>query len=177
MRTIVNFARAGFLLFSFSVLLFSCSGNRPVDDGIYFQDFDNLRLWDRNILISDEKAHSGKYSIFTDSLNEFSQTFEMTYNDAMAKGFKKISAKGWCLKGTSDTKAVFVLSIDGPDKNIAYASVDLGTFLKSPDSWEEASAKLIMPTKVPSESKIKVYLWSPNRQKAFMDDVEIKFSK
>ena len=66
------------VIFLSSLLLIACSDvNKTADDGIYFQDFDNLKMWTHDPQVTGSKAHSGYYSTFTDSTHEYSQTFEM----------------------------------------------------------------------------------------------------
>jgi hypothetical protein len=158
--------------------LISCSGNQKTsDDGYYFQDFDNLKMWDNNARVTNEEAHSGHFSVFTDSLNEFSQTFEINYDDVIKKGYKKIAVSAWSMKKTYDAYGTLVISIESPEKKIAYASFELIKVLKKPSAWYPVSIDLNLPQQSPPNTKIKVYLWSPKKEKIYMDDTRIVFTK
>jgi hypothetical protein len=44
-------------------------------------------------------------------------------------------------------------------------------------AWGQYTTYLKFPALVPPDCKIKVYLWSSQKQKAWMDDVTIEFDK
>jgi hypothetical protein len=159
-------------------ILFSCSKMKTTDDGFYFQDFDNLKMWERNPRVTNAVvAHSGKYCGYTDSEFEFSQTFEMDYEYAKSFGYKSMSVTAWCMKPAMDTKASLVVAIGTYDQNIHYVSKDLGLDLTKIDTWEKISFEVEFPNDNLANSTIKIYLYTPNKQKAYMDDVEIEFKK
>ena len=147
-------------------------------DGIYFQDFDNLYWWSNDQWnLTSEKAHSGDFSARTDSLNEFSQTFAMDYDYALAKKCSAIQVSAWICVTNMNAKAGLVVSVESAKGAAAYESVDIKNFITAPNQWDEVAATLKLPEKAPEGSKIKVYLWSPSKTKIFLDDVTIKLVK
>jgi hypothetical protein len=148
------------------------------DRHAYSQDFDNLKMWTRGAAVTDEQAHSGKYSAYTDENREFSQTFEMSFDYARSKGYSGASVSAWCMMADFDCKAALVASIESPEGNHpVYLATPLTDFLKMPMAWGRYKTFLKFPAVVPPECKIKVYLSSPQRQKAWMDDVIIQFHR
>ena len=157
----------------------SCGGsNQTADDGVYFQDFDNVRFWARDEWnITNEKAHSGDFSARTDSVAEYSQTFQMEYSYAKSKGYKAIQVTAWLFVTDMNAKAGLVASVESSGGSAAYESADIKNFITAPNQWEKISVFLKLPENAPDGSNIKVYLWSPNRTKIFMDDVTVKLAK
>jgi hypothetical protein len=166
------------VLVCLSILASCTSPDVGVNSHVYPQNFDNLKMWTRDAAVTDEQAHSGKYAAFTDENREFSQTFEMNFDYAIAKGYSGASISVWCMMSDFDCKAAFVTSIESPDGNHpVYLSPPLTDFLKKPMSWGQYRTYLKFPALVPPGCKIKVYLWSSKKQKAWMDDVTIEFEK
>ena len=161
------------------ILITACGGkNLTAEDGVYFQDFDNLRCWARDQWnITGEMAHSGDFSARTDSSTEFSQTFQMEFSYAKAKGYKSVEVTGWIYLYNMNAKASLVCSVENASGNLAYESADVKNFITAPNQWEKISVLLKLPENAPHGSDLKVYLWSPNKSKIFLDDVTIKFSR
>jgi hypothetical protein len=152
--------------------------NLTVDNGVYFQDFDNLEMWARDQWnLTNEIAHSGNYSARTDSNAEYSQTFELDYAVAKAKGFKSMQVTAWLYADKIDPKAGLVTSVETGSGAVAYASSDIKNYIAAPKQWEKISCSLNLPDSASDDSKIKVYLCSPGKAKIFMDDVTVKFLK
>jgi hypothetical protein len=161
-----------------TALLFSaCRNNKTAGDGYYFQDFDNLKMWERNPRVTDAVAHSGHYSAYTNSEYDFSQTFEMDYDYAKSLGYKGMIINAWCMKTVSEIKTGFVAAIGTPEQNSHYVSTDLGTALTEVNTWQKVTNKVEFPNTTLEKSTIKIYLFSPNREKSYVDDVEIEFTK
>lgn len=157
--------------------LTSCMGNKTVDDGSYFENFDNLKQWSADAKVTSEMAHSGSYAAYTDSFNEFSQTFEMEYSFAKSKKYRVIMVSAWCYKTVDNPKAGLVVSLENAEIKSSYASSDLSRSVSEPNQWEQISIVFDLPEQAPDNSKIKIYIWCPGKNKVFMDDVLIEFGK
>jgi hypothetical protein len=159
-------------------LISSCKNkSKSVRDGYYFQDFDNLKMWDASAIVTKTQAHSGFYSTYTDSLHEYSQTFEMDYGDAKSKGYNTLTVEGWCMNTLDNTNANLVVTIGPADKNVVYNSISLAEVLPKSNTWNKVAINVGFPGDVPENSKIKIYLYAPSRQLAYLDDVEVQFAK
>jgi len=160
----------------YGLILFGCnSSTKTAENGYYFQDFDNLRMWSHDEQLSNSTAHSGSYSTYTDSMHEYSQTFEMDLDYAKTKGYKSVTVTAWCLMDSPSTNAGLVTSIDGEKGSVFYESVDLKSFLSGTNTWGKINKHFKLPDTATPGNKIKIYLWSPQKQRAYLDDVEIKF--
>jgi hypothetical protein len=179
MQYMTPYSGKTFYLYLLLLLVFgSCSENKKtVDDGYYFENFDNLKMWAPSGRVTSEQAHSGTYSTYTDSIFEYGETFSMDFSLAKAKGYKSMNVSAWCYKKTNDTKANFITSIESPDKMTLHVSADLSIALKTANTWGQVSSSVTLPDNAPPGSKIKVYLHAPNRQKVYLDDVEVQFHK
>lgn len=174
MKTHFNILITGF----FALCLSSCSNKfKSADEGYYSQDFDNLKMWTRDQLLTNEHAHSGNYSAYTDSTHEFSQTFEMDFNYAKSKGYTNLRFAAWCYVASADPKAGLIASVESPEKSLAYGGIDLTTAISEVLKWQKVSGYLKFPETAPEGTKIKIYLWSPKKQKVFVDDIELQFGK
>lgn len=161
------------------LIISACGGkNQTADDGVYFQDFDNLHFWGHDEWnLTNEMAHSGDFSAKTDSNAEYSQTFEMDFKYAQSKGYKAMKVNAWIYVDNMNSKAGLVSSVESASGGAAYESADIKNFITAPKQWEKINVFLKFPEHAPDGSKIKVYLWSPNKSKIFLDDVTIKFEK
>ena len=161
----------------FLCLSWSCSRNKNLKEGYYFEDFDNLHFWNHEARVTREHAHSGDYAAFTDSSHEFSQTFEMGYHYARSKGFKSVTVNAWCHKSSSNAKGGLVTSVESAEKKSEFILADISQLVKKADHWEKVSTDFTLPDWAPEDARIKVYLWSPEKNKLFVDDIEIEFKK
>lgn len=160
------------------ILSLSCNiGTRNIDTGYYLQNFDDLFYWNHSALVSSERAHSGSYSTYVDSSVQFSQTFEMNLGYARYHNYKKFRVKAWCFKETDDTQAGLTATVSHGEVTYATNSSDLAIALKKSGSWGDCTFSLELPAEAPNDAIIRIYLWTSNRTKAYMDDVEIIFKK
>lgn len=156
-------------------LLLSCNIEpKSVVDGIFFQDFDNLRGWAMDFNYSSEFAHSGLYSSATDSIHRYTLTFTKHCNEARIAGYTKMEASAWIFKPTNKVQASFMASIAGENKELVHKSVDLND-IPHENSWTQVRIKLDLPIKEPTAGLIKVYAWAPKGDTIYMDDVLIRF--
>lgn len=165
-----------FFFFIFMISLFSCN-SKTVDQGFYHENFDNMKWWTSNSQTTSEQAHSGSFSSFTDSTNEYSETFEMDLAFAKKKKYRKAQITAWCFKPVQQTKVTLVASVEAPDSRLTVQSLELGSALEVSNTWINLILFLYLPDEAPAGTKIKVYLHSPEGEKAFIDDVEIRFMK
>lgn len=154
----------------------SCK-KKTANDGYYCQNFDDLKMWTKDCPhITDAYAHSGRYSTFTNYENEYSQTFEMPYEFAKSKGYKKLKVSAWGYIENTTSKASLVASVESSEKSFAREGIMFTEYLRGPNRWGKIVVRLNLPTDASKDSKIKVYCWSPDKQNAFLDDVEIEFN-
>lgn len=166
---------AGVILAVF--FLTSCSNEKTVDNGYYFENFDNLKYWGYGEKISNETAHSKPYAAYTDSQNEFSLTFKMEGAVVKSKGYKHVNISAWCYKLTGNSTAGLIVSVEGAEKKFVRQTFDLATQLEKTNTWEFISTVVDLPDENSGDYSIAVYLWSPQKEKAFLDDVTLEFIK
>jgi len=175
-RKIIAVIRVLIVVIGFSFFA-SCVMNRSVDDGYYFQDFDNLKMWDSTAQVTDAQSHSGKYCTYTDETHPLSQAFEMNAGDAVAKGYKSIQVTAWCVKVTKECKVRLIVEIANEGRELVSQSADFSKALEIPGAWINLVMFLKIPGQLPPGSKLKIYCRSDEKEKSFMDDVRVEFRK
>jgi hypothetical protein len=164
------------LVGSFNILITSCAWNKSVDDGYYFEDFDNLKMWDNSSQVTNECSHSGKYCTYTDDAHPFSQIFEMDLSPETKK-YKSIQVTAWCRKTNKDSKVKLVASFESHGQTLQQQALNFADALELENTWINLVLFLKFPEQIPDGSKVKVYAFSPEKEKAFVDDVRIEFRK
>ena len=155
----------------------SCNSRKTVDQGLYYENFDNLRYWSHDVSVTSEKAHSGKWAAFTDSSHEFSQKFAMEYPYIILKGYQSVTVSAWVYKTGAGDEGKLVASLESHGTKHAYIESDLSTSVKDAGKWEQVSCYLKIPDNAPGIDNLEVYLWSPQRHKIFLDDLSINLHK
>jgi hypothetical protein len=177
MRNKIILAAQLILFVSVGLCMIGCSKNKNSDDGYYYQDFDNLKMWDTTCQVTNELFHSGEFSTYTDSIHEFSQVFEMNITPTVIKKYGSVQVSAWCLKLSRDSKVKLIAAIESHGKAIVLESLDYSHALEVHHTWINLVLFLKFPETIPDGSKLKVYCWSPEKEKAFMDDVKIELRK
>lgn len=161
----------------FVLATISCTTQKNVDDGVFYEDFDNLRMWCSEATLTAERSHSGKFCAYTDADHHYSLTFNMDLQTAKSYGYKSVNISAWCFKETDEAAVGLVTSIESPEKSIVYTGADLAGALKIANSWGKLNTFIELPDKFPDGTKLKVYLNSPKGERAFIDDVQLEFHK
>lgn len=171
--------RQGCKIFFYCLFIFSfCSCQRKSSDhGYFYQDFDNLKCWAPNSKVTREFSHSGSFSSYTDSVNEFSETFVMDLDYARGKKYRRAQITAWCFKPVANTNANLVASVENKDGQITYSSCAFATDLEVPNTWINLVLFLDLPKNAREGTQIKIFLHSAEKEKAFIDDVVIQFIK
>jgi hypothetical protein len=160
----------------FSSAFVSCD-NKTASDDYYFQDFDNLKAWNQGSQVTNEFCHSGKYCTYTDTIHRVSQVFEMEIDKEMAKKYKRIQISAWCRKIIANSKVKLIASIETENSGLTNVSEEFADRLELPNFWINLVFFLKFPDQLPDKSRIKIFCFSPDGEKSFMDDVSVEFLK
>jgi len=71
--------------------------------------------------------------------------------------------------------ARIVCSIEGTRKPVFMTSYDLKNSIKNSDAWEKVSTTIKLPDKRGENTELRVYIWNPNPDPVYIDNVEICF--
>ena len=165
------------LLVTVITILVSCKGNRTPQNGYYFQDFENVPQWfSETPQLTNEIAKSGEFCTKMDASNTYSQCFVKKMADIKAKGYKKIKVKVWGALSNTSARCKLIVSINTDVKVYFWNGVQYNDYISKPNTWGLVTMETDLD-KYPGEGELKVYSRIDGKEKAYMDDVEIQFSK
>jgi hypothetical protein len=166
------------LMLLFAIGFASCRYYPSADDAIFYQDFDNLYWWGGHpVTLTDEKAHSGRFSTFADPSQNYSQTFIMDLSYAKAHAYKIMNVSGWVYVTEKPCKASFVASVESEGKTVLYQAAEVDKQVAVAGKWERLMVAFPVSEITEKNGLIKVYLWSECSKRIYLDDVTIKFIK
>ncbi len=121
---------------------------------------------------STDQKFKGAYS---NTVEEYSFTYEFSMDSiSCAQKYIMVDFKASFLKEAS-SGAVFVVSLDQGSAPYVYHSESCDHYIKAYSNWATAGfSKLILRDSIRSGSKLKAYVWNPEKQTFYLDDFEIK---
>jgi hypothetical protein len=123
--------------------------------------------------IIDAIKFNGKKSI---KVVEYSATFNYPIDSLDVKGVNQllISCNLQCyFEDRSNAK--LVISIENDDGAYIWKAIEINKYLLSYSNWNQVVYEVMIDKKeIKENSRLKVYLWNVDKQKAFIDDFEIK---
>ncbi len=167
-----------FLLVTIITALTSCKRNKnPKDDGYYSQDFENFSQWlGESPSITNEFSRSGEFCTKMDSSNSYSQSFAKKMSEIKEKGYKKVKIRVWGALSNTSARCKLIVSVNTDEKTYYWNGTPFNEFISKPKEWGQIMTEVDLD-KYPGEGYLKVYAIIDGKEKAYMDDVEIQFSK
>ena len=138
----------------------------------YFNDMENDPDCElvRNRINS--PVYQGKYSaIVVDSL-EYCSPLILPIQEIDTISEINISLMAF-MKTFND--AHIVCSIEGIKKPVFWTSYDMKNSIKNLYTWEKVSTTIKLPDKRGKNTELRIYIWNPNFDPVYIDDVEICF--
>lgn len=155
-----------------SVMLFSCS-NAGKQIKIT-NDMEDSKTWGVSKAVVKDVAHSGDYSCKLDSANAYSTGFQSVFNKIMDVVPKEVKVKIWVYSLQPDPDATIVLSVSNNGQTKFWKnSALLG--VKNVKEWTEVRAAFELPANLDIKDEVSVFVWNPNKQKLYVDDLNISF--
>ncbi len=158
-----------------SSLLIAC---KPSDNHQHVEvmNFDNIKNWGLNGVLTEESTRSGKWATYVDSTHEYSMTYERVQQELLDKGYKKVEFTAWVKTENTDSDIKAVLTLDSPTGvNYSWQGTAIDSSITTDErGWKKVSVQLNLMKEVP-EAHIKAYFWSPKKGKAIIDDVSLDF--
>ncbi len=145
-------------------------------------DFENKKennwTFDR-ITKPNSAAHSGMFSTFVDSANEYSNMYILPTTEILLnKKNVVLKTSFWKYETKSGSDAKFVVSIESKNGTSYFWQTinEICTKEKTSEfGWEKITGEVDLPEIRSNGDIIKVYLWNVGKKQIFMDDVEIHF--
>ncbi|TGE26498.1 hypothetical protein [Hymenobacter metallicola] len=140
---------------------------------LFSSSFEGLEGWlPENPSLTQEKAHTGKYSVKVDSNIEYGVTYINKLGRLSPTRINKFHLKAWTFL-TKPGNAALVFQIMNPDQsgtNAFYEKIDL----EKVDAWTLVEKDLTLPAVVDPNSQVRVYLWRANATgPVYLDDIEL----
>ena len=123
--------------------------------------------------IADKNKYHGNYS---NSLSEYSSTYAIDIDSIDIKDVDQIliSSSVYC-NFPDKTTASIVISIENDKEAYFWKNVGINKYLKAYSNWWQVKHVIsISKQDLKPKSRIKIYIWNPQKQHAFIDDFEVK---
>lgn len=162
-------------LFIFSVIFVFTSCSTPQEPVVIKTDIDKIDGWGVSYnTISELKAHSGKFSSKIDSLNQYSFAFDDYLINMKSEGISKIRFSAYVLVENVPSSVTLVGALgDGINKPLVWVGIDVKDKIQKPNEWTKIDGEVLVPLDYAENIKFGCYLFSPNKEVAYVDDFEI----
>ena len=141
------------------------------------------------VQFTNEVKHSGKFGYRCDTEYSSGCAFDPAADQVMAGDYLRISVFGYVrayeMMYKHDNQASLVVHVYGEDgKTIKYSKLAVSSrinnqdgsiwFTGTPEVWGEASYFVKLPQDLKPSDHIKTYVWNPQSQKLYIDDMKIE---
>lgn len=162
------------------VLLAGCSGG-PVVKGtlVTHNDFESVLGWggSTEASVTNERAHSGNYSLKVGPQNEYSYTYGQTLGRMSAARIKTLTVSAWVWVPNPQAPSSLVLSIThSPERDspVFYGQVNLAQEAGQYKTWRRVTKSFALPDSVQATNQFKCYLWRVgSTENVYADDVTL----
>ena len=154
-------------------MLTSCS--EPQEPTVIKNSVDEVAGWGMNYsTLSQVKVHSGTLSSRVDSVNQYSVGYKDFVKNFKVENVSKIRYSAWVLVETVPSSVSLVGALgDGVNKPIAWVGIEVRDKIKNPNEWVRIEGEISVPEEYAENIKFNTYLFSPNKEVAYVDDFEI----
>ena len=168
-----------------SLLLLSCS-SRPDAAGdaaiLMHNDFDSLAGWlgvTPHPSLTNEKAHSGAYSLKVDSNTEYSLNYKKPLGQLSDVRMAKLKLEAWVWVPDAASKALLVTSFaESGAKPLSWNGFDLTKSGAKYGEWTQVSTVIEVPAAATANTLFDTYLWrTGSTQPVYLDDLTVSAVK
>lgn len=140
-------------------------------------DFDSLIGWIPDpSTVTQEKAHSGRYSLKVEPGHDFSLTYSAVLGQLSSTRIRGVKVDAWAYMPNKDAAAMLTFVV----KDVAGGKDILNDYLKLPEQvkeygkWVKVSKEITLPPATNYSSQIVVYLWRAGATgPAYIDDIQL----
>ncbi|UYZ62082.1 hypothetical protein [Hymenobacter weizhouensis] len=141
------------------------------------QDFEGLWGWvssDKAASITQEKAHSGRYSLTVGPGVEYSATFGAPLGQLSDTKPRKINITAWVWVPNAESTAILVVQVGGPQGNVMWDGLRLSNKINTYGKWVQLNEHIMLSPNIAYEHGLSVYLWSQSTPApVYLDDLVI----
>ena len=158
-------------------LLSSCSSKpAPQKKEIVYTNSAEIDEWAATGTIKESRnTHSGKYVCVLDSATEYSLAFVKSISEFGDSLPDSVSFSYWIFMKKGEAGAKTVLTIDNPQKNIAYTSKPIKEKVKEMNKWIEVTESYAIPKKLGTKDILRLYVWNSPKETYLVDDFKVVF--
>ncbi len=135
---------------------------------------DTARFWNANPYRFDTAVvHAGDVS---ERVAEFSATLTLPWSALPFAEAKKIAVRSKAYGRISDlTYAQWVIAVEDSGQSLFWEGSKVNPFFRVYEKWTPFEVRTIipLPDSITPEATLKVYLWNPERDRIWLDDIEI----
>lgn len=158
----------------------SCADNKNDNTLEFSNDFETSIGWsgnDNNVYtLSNELAHSGKYSSKTDSLNRYGFLFRTSLADISERKLKTVKVSLWANMTKLNTQALLVIALDSAGKNILWQGAKLTDTVRETEKWTEVITQAdIGRLKPHKDYVVSIFIWNNGNSIVYTDDHHVIF--
>jgi hypothetical protein len=161
--------------------LSGCSGDNSTatsdKDVLMHNDFESMVGWIPDaVALTQEKAHSGRYSLKVDKEHEYSLGYNQLLGQLSPTRLRGVRIDAWAYAPEKDPTAQLRVALNGTvgGQAIAGEGVEFGSQVKDYGKWVKVSKEFIFPPNANYTSQLVVYLWSGGGpRRAYVDDVQL----
>jgi len=158
------------VLGTLTLLIFSCSNKKE------FVPTFNGKDWGINSTIGKYGGHTGDFCSKIDSINQYSYGFGKLLSEISPDPIKTVKASVWVKLEHLDKNIKLVLAITGPThKTILWKGHEINSVAKEVNKWYEFEVEEALPDFDAEGAYIEIYVWNPDKNVAYVDDLEVKF--
>ncbi len=152
-------------------LFISCS--RKDSEQVYKCNIFELYPWIEKGKIKEINLPNHPYVAYVDSTCEFSFGFQAYYKNIKPSNPKKVTISCEVYPYNLPNNVQLVLEMKENDTNIFWKSEEITN--GKVGEWNKLLLSAYIPQKLPPDVSILVYLWSPNKETALVDNFLVKF--
>lgn len=162
--------------FNSEVTLFK-KGSDSVSFKLLFQkkiDFEDSSSENELLVRNNSFAHTGSNSQKLNDQTEFSISYTENLRDIKHTKNTMVSGSAWFFTPDSSADAALVLSFERYGKPFEWYSNDFKKYNLHPGKWQQIVITRPLPELKTGNETIKFYVWNPNKQTFYIDDLELK---
>jgi hypothetical protein len=158
------------------------SGALPISQPVYYalNGFENKNTWDKDTSILDTTiVKYGKYSVKLDAKDEYGPSSNSIISGMTDKSFTRVSVSLWAYAAGifKDAQIVATLNFRDDDnqiyENYMWVSSKFEYFIEK-EKWGQVFFSFTLPELRSRNDELKIYVWNPDRNPLYIDNIEIK---
>lgn len=165
----------------FAILFTACSGSKDENKkvpgtSVFANDMESTGWINQNTL-TQEIAHSGKFSSKLDSVSQFSFGFSDIFKNISDTLPEKVDISFWVFYPQTGITSNIVVNIDSSGKNIYWEGLGIKDSVKVANKWTEVKASFTLTKKILPTDKILIYIWNNDKRTFYIDDLKVTFGR